>query len=201
MLEPGARCRPWHEDGSGSCSWDSCSFGWFVGTSTQIYNLTAGHCGEVGDAAYVDISGKDSVYINEFVHSEFNNARLSTGSDYDLIEIESHYFDNDVTKPCVHMSDESVQIRGSADASWLEADEPYMCRLGFRTGLSCGPFPEITDQGDSGGVIWVFAPNDSSMQYIYAVAVNSYGSDYDATMTGRRLVKPVMTDFGFGNFN
>lgn len=156
-------------------------------------------------------SGRDPVYVGEFVHSDFDDARLSTGPDYGLIEIESRYFDNIVTTPRVSMSDESVQIRGYADTSWLEANEPYICQLGFRTGLSDGSFEEITNQytvtfanityqGDSGGVIEAFDPNDSSMQNIYAVAVNSYGSDYDATMAGGKLVEPIMTDFGFAIF-
>lgn len=212
MLEPGARYRTWHEDGSGPGSWGSCSFGWFVGTNTQIYNLTAGHCGEVGDAVYVHTSGRDPVYVGEFVHSDFDDAKISSGPDYGLIQIESRYFDNVVTNPRVSMSGEPVEIRGYADASWLSANQPYMCRLGFRTGLSCGSYEEITDEytvtfanitdhGDSGGVIWAFDPNDSSQKNIYAIAVNSYTSEYDATTVGGKLIEPVMTDFDLTIFN
>ena len=129
-----------------------------------------------------------------------------------MIQIESRYFDNVVTNPRVSMSDEPVEIRGYADASWLSANQPYMCRLGFRTGLSCGSYEEITneytvtfanitDHGDSGGVIWAFDPNDSSQKNIYAVAVNSYTSEYDATTVGGKLIEPVMTDFDLTIFN
>lgn len=89
---------------------------------------------------------QDPVYAGGFVHSNFDDAKLSTGPDHGLSETESRYFDNDVTNPRVSRSDKSVQIRDYADASWLVANEPYMCRLGVRTGLSCGYFEEITNQ-------------------------------------------------------
>lgn len=155
---------------------------------------------------------QDPVYAGGFVHSNFDDAKLSTGPDHGLNETESRYFDNDVTNPRVSRSDKSVQIRGYADASWLVANEPYMCRLGVRTGLSCGYFEEITnqytvtfanitDQGDSGGVIWAFDPQDWSIQNIYAAPVNTYDNDYAATMAGGKLVEPVITDFSFAIFN
>ncbi|MFH0411462.1 hypothetical protein ACG98H_05915 [Corynebacterium sp. L4756] len=208
-MEPGASYLTWKNTAD---RWGQCSFGWWVGNDTKIYNLTAGHCGEVGDKVYVDTSGGEQVHIGEFVYSAYDEGALVSGPDYGLIEIHPDYFSYVVTNPRVSMSDSPVRLQGVARTEWLESAKPYMCRLGFRSGLSCGSYEEmvnhytvkfanITDHGDSGGAIWAFDPRDSTQTEIWAVAVNSYGSDYDATFAAGKVIEPVMDEFDLKIFN
>ncbi|MDN6352998.1 MAG: S1 family peptidase [Corynebacterium sp.] len=164
-LAPGAK---YIVDGSGGQG--NCSFGWMVhpeGDNSRLLNLTAGHCGDVGDKIYSD------------------------------------YFGYASATPSVSMGSTQVEVKGWAGKDWLEENQPYMCRLGFRSGLSCGNFQQMTndismtydaisDHGDSGGAVWAFDPSDSSQTSIYAVGVTSWLRYEDAATAGAKTVESVM---------
>lgn len=164
-LAPGAK---YIVDGSGGQR--TCSFGWMVhpeGDNSRLLNLTAGHCGDVGDKIYSD------------------------------------YFGYASATPSVSMGSTQVEVKGWAGKDWLEENQPYMRRLGFRSGLSCGNFQQMTndismtydaisDLGDSGGAVWAFDPSDSLQTLIYAVGVTSWLRYEDAATAGAKTVESVM---------
>ncbi len=155
-------------DGSGGQG--NCSFGWMVhpeGDNSRLLNLTAGHCGDVGDKIYSD------------------------------------YFGYASATPSVSMGSTQVEVKGWAGKDWLEENQPYMRRLGFRSGFSCGNLQQMTndisttydaisDHGDSGGAVWAFDPSDSSQTSIYAVGVTSWLRYEDAATAGAKTVESVM---------
>ena len=186
----------------------SCSFGWMVhpeNDNSRLLNLTAGHCGEVGDKVYVRADGQNAVNVGEIVWQAYSGSdgQVDGGPDYALIEIYSEYFEYAFATPAVNMGSTQVELKGWAGKDWLEENQPYMCRLGFRSGLSCGNFQKMTndisvtydaisDHGDSGGVVWAFDPSDSSQTSIYAVGVTSWQQYEDATTAGAKTVESPM---------
>lgn len=202
-LAPGAK---YIVDGSGGQG--NCSFGWMVhpeGDNSRLLNLTAGHCGDVGDKIYVHAQGQNAVNVGEIVWQAYSgsNGQVDGGPDYALIEIYSDYFGYASATPSVSMGSTQVEVKGWAGKDWLEENQPYMCRLGFRSGLSCGNFQQMTndismtydaisDHGDSGGAVWAFDPSDSSQTSIYAVGVTSWLRYEDAATAGAKTVESVM---------
>ncbi|MGP9723675.1 S1 family peptidase [Corynebacterium sp. AOP40-9SA-29] len=191
----------------------SCSFGWTVAKKDQpsrIYNLTAGHCGNEGDRVYITAASGEKVNVGEFVESYFDGTpdNVGPGDDYGLIEIYSEYQEYIEATPSVNVGGTPLSLGGWRSAEWLESAKPYICRLGWRSGLSCGNFQDmlnaktltfdaIQDQGDSGGAIWAVDPTDQSEVNIYAVGVASFGYVEDATTAGAKVVGPMMDKFGF----
>ncbi|HJC86197.1 MAG TPA: S1 family peptidase [Candidatus Corynebacterium faecigallinarum] len=203
LLTPGAK---YIVDGAGGQG--NCSFGWMVhpeNDNSRLLNLTAGHCGEVGDKVYVRADGQNAVNVGEIVWQAYSGSdgQVDGGPDYALIEIYSEYFEYAFATPAVNMGSTQVELKGWAGKDWLEENQPYMCRLGFRSGLSCGNFQKMTndisvtydaisDHGDSGGVVWAFDPSDSSQTSIYAVGVTSWLQYEDATTAGAKTVESPM---------
>lgn len=173
----------------------ACSVGWFVAKegADVAYMTTAGHCVEKGEEIfYVDANG-DPVVAGKAVLSTGGN--LESDLDYGLIELypEAEW---QATIP-VH---ESLQVVGSANATWVEENKPYICRLGYRSGLSCGSFIEretdnvfryenISDQGDSGGPVWAQDPATGEW---YAVGITSFMEYADATNAGAMALAPLL---------
>ncbi|CUU66594.1 hypothetical protein ACTXKQ_09350 [Corynebacterium variabile] len=205
-LEPGAK---YHTDDG------SCSFGWLVGMESggPTSSLTAGHCGNVGDTVYVDTSSGDTIPVGEFIWQAFDGeANIGTGNDYAIIRFYDDVLYATLGTPEVTFDDVPVELAGWRDAAWLEQNKPYMCRLGYRSGLSCGTFQEMTnsntvmfdnisDHGDSGGAIWAVDPADPTGSKIYAVAVNSFGNENDATSAGGKTIDQVMGHFDLTIYN
>ena len=90
------------------------------------------------------------------------------------------------------------KIIGWAGAEWLQKHKPYICRMGHRTGITCGKFDRLesdglfafvsfVDRGDSGGP--VYAVTD---QGLVAVGVTSYKFLYDAGKARAMLIEDVM---------
>lgn len=195
---PGARYIMDSPSGQGG----ECSFGWWVFDESQPdrhFIMTAGHCGNEGDNVYIETSSGETVPVGQFVWSDFQE-NGNTPIDYALIEltIDPQYVSG--TPPL-----EGMQLAGYADGSWLQQANPYICRLGYRTGLSCGQFRELTsdyafaydgivDHGDSGGPVYAIDPQDNSK--MYAVGVTSFMFAQDATNSGAATIAPIMEDFG-----
>lgn len=158
-----------------------CSVGYVAQRYDRFFVLTAGHCGEKGDLfAYADNNNK---LIN------FGRMVDSTGAtdsaDYGLIEIK----DSKAVDPAI------IPLKGEYRLSrWLSPqnirENETVCRLGFRTGLSCGEylgqlnenffeFRGMADHGDSGGPAFILRGNN-----LIAVGLESYGFDKDATRDG-----------------
>ncbi|GAC56704.1 hypothetical protein GOHSU_12_00940 [Gordonia hirsuta DSM 44140 = NBRC 16056] len=205
-LEPGAK---YHVARNGKLT-SSCSLGWTVRQKSdpnRLFNLTAGHCGNKGDDVYLDPKGagnpSDMVKIGRFAWSKYDgDSKITTGDDYALIELLPEMKQYLTGTPNMTLFDQkqSVVLQGWQSAEWLAQAKPYMCRLGYRSGITCGQFQDlehgtnvsfdgITDQGDSGGVIWAFDPADTGRTKIYAVAVTSwvnFGQDA-ATSNGKTI--------------
>ena len=204
-IQPGSKYIIQHADGSSG----SCSFGWTVGPKndrSEIYNLTAGHCGKTGDKVYAFTEQGESVHVGQFVMSQYDETSeaLSSGRDYALIKFNSNAINIPGT-PNVTAGGSPLKLAGWTDSQWLEENNPYICRMGWRSGLSCGQFQKmvsdttmvydnISDRGDSGGVIWAVDPKDPSQTTIYAVGVASFLTMTDATSAGGKVIGPVMEE-------
>lgn len=211
-IEPGMKYYVETSDGIGECS-----FGWTVRVDEDpdsLYNLTAGHCGDVGDEVYMDLDQTGDpahfIHVGTFAWQLFEGESDATagGDDYALIQFLDGAEEFMTGTPNLWFGDtqEDLELVGWEDAVWLEENQPYMCRLGFRSGLSCGEFLEMTqasevaydniqDHGDSGGVVWAFDPSDPMMTTIRAVAVTSWGSTADATTAYGKTVDRVFESF------
>ena len=94
-----------------------------------------------------------------------------------------------------------MRIAGAASTDWLKEHRPRLCRLGFKTGLSCGKFiavegesvvyENISDRGDSGGP--VFTESDGKL---LAVGLTSGVWDEDKTTATAQLVEPLVKRWG-----
>ncbi|SMY01472.1 hypothetical protein BSP109_03284 [Brevibacterium sp. Mu109] len=215
MIEPGARYVTIGSDGQ----MGNCSFGWIVRERTApdtTYNLTAGHCGNPGDAVAIDPVGNDDpadmFQVGEFVWQQFTPSEDGGISetepldDYALIEFYPEYAVPELMTGtpnfALHGAQDELTLGGYCDAALFEDNVPMVGRIGYRNGLSIGPFQEmrdsnvvtfsgIADQGDSGGAIWAFDPNDDP-SFICAVAVTSYIDFEDATVATGVTVDKVM---------
>ncbi|WP_156324727.1 hypothetical protein [Corynebacterium lactis] len=180
----------------------TCSFGWLVRSredAGRLYNLTAGHCGKPGDEVFVEAGPEKLLKVGTFIwteHDEF--APAGTGPDQALIELEDSAFA--VGTPEL----DKVTLVGHASMDWLQQNRPYLCRLGWRSGLSCGSFDRIvnqhlfrydniSDKGDSGGVIWAQDPEDENR--IWAVGVTSFIQPSDAASAGGASIGGTMQRF------
>lgn len=166
----------------------SCSTGWIVSTDGRTFVLTAGHCGRPGDVIAIRDRSGNTRRVGEFVETRYTEI----GSyDDGLIELWD-------SAPYTSTIPLTGKLKGWLSADQLAAREPQICRLGYRTGLSCGEYlstdsvvvryRNISDRGDSGGP--VFAKIDGDL---YAIGVTSGGSSTDATHAVAALIAPAMT--------
>lgn len=195
---PGGRFVVESADGSRS----QCSFGWWVYNQdepSRHYVTSAGHCGEKGDQVYIQDNSGRYQKVGEFVWSAFDTENRSSPIDHALIELTVSPQSVEGT-PAV----QNLKLVGWASASWLEEAQPRICRLGYRSGLSCGSYrgmvenymfsyDNISDHGDSGGAIWAVSPDNP--REVYAVGMASYGFEEDATSAGASLLAPIMGEF------
>lgn len=174
----------------------SCSFGWFVEVPNgdgRIFNLTAGHCGNAGDAVYVRGSGGRDFRVGTFVETFYDR---SAGQDWALIDMSVR---PDAFNPPVEIS--MVELRGIDE---LDTFGGYVCALGWRSGLTCGDYSKkvgdylfehhgIRDHGDSGGAVWVYEPRSDPA---HAVGVVSAVVPADAAVSYSNSVSPALKKFG-----
>lgn len=213
IIEPGAKYFSISEDGE----MGMCSLGWMVqqeGDESRTYNLTAGHCGNPGDIVALDTVGNedpaDMVEIGQFIWQDFDETAEESLDDYALIEFAPQYVDPEIMTGTpdyrLHGEDKDLNLAGFLDTSDL-ADEYLELlsfgRLGFRNGLSIGPYKErpvdnavtfggIADHGDSGGAVWAFDPEDPTT--IYAVGVTSYIDFDDSSIATGATIDKVMEE-------
>ncbi|MGI6797765.1 hypothetical protein [Gordonia sihwensis] len=150
-LGPGARW--WTYEGDGSCS-----AGWIVNDGAREYMYSAGHCAPKGARAMLG-HGRES--LGKVVISQ-SDERTNSGSDpvYDVAAIE---LENDDATNLVPGFGEAKRLMSKDE---LLSARPDLCVVGQRTGLSCGSFEGIqdngtnillrvpVDHGDSGGAVF-----------------------------------------------
>ncbi|UDL73786.1 S1 family peptidase [Corynebacterium uberis] len=189
-----------------------CSFGWavaYASSPSRRFNLTAGHCGEIGEKIYIPSTDGQFYNVGEFVWKRLDGSgkTVGPGPDYGLIEIYPDYYRYVDGTPPVTLGGQPLRLKGWKSAQWLAAEKPYICRLGWRSGLSCGnyqamlnsmtlTFDAIQDHGDSGGAIWAMDPADPTNTTVFAVGVASWMRNDDATTAGAKVIEPVMESQG-----
>lgn len=178
---------------------NTCSFGWMVrqqGTN-RVFNLTAGHCGEKGDQVYIRVKGQQQLkYVGTFVFSTGTPKKFGVDPDYALIEVTKS---TAPINPKLPVKGATV-VNNVASLEQIDRSEPYMCRLGYRSGISCGyyigrvgnfvyQYRNISDGGDSGGPIWTV---DAQGNPQYAAGVHSFGQPNTATRAGAAAIAPIL---------
>ena len=178
-------------------SGSTCSFGWIVTDGTRIFNLTAGHCGKVGDRVIVQDKRGRSHDSGQFVESTGTPKNFGIDPDFALIDITGYEYQ---FAPPV----KKLRLTQVIDMQYLNQNEPYLCRLGWRSGLSCGyylgstsdlafKYRNISDHGDSGGPVFVYNPKTGSAM---AAGVTSYLNEERAPQAGGAAIKPYLDHFG-----
>lgn len=165
----------------------TCSTGWIVSTEGRTFVLTAGHCGRPGDVIAISDRSGNTRRVGEFVETRHTEIGSYDDGLIELWDSAPYTSEVPVTAP-LHRWDSAAQVAER---------RPQICRLGHRTGLSCGAYlssdsviveyRNITDKGDSGGP--VFAVVDGR---IHAIGVSSYLNDSDATRAGAAFIEPAM---------
>lgn len=173
-----------------------CSQGWIAGRDQEVYMVTAGHCGEVGDR----FSIRDA-YGNEAVFGEVTWSAFEQVSGYDLgliyIYPEAHH----LIDPAIPLND--VVVQGTATPAELERQHPMVCRIGYRTEAYCGTYLNYTSEGlfdyrgfakpgDSGGPVFVI---DNQGNY-WAAGVTSYITYTDGSRQSAMSIAEMMNYFG-----
>lgn len=116
-MQPGAKYVVKHADGTAGF----CSFGWSVGPkndTSKLYNLTAGHCGEVGDKVFAFNKSGEHIHVGKFVMSQLDGTKesIGPGADYALISFNSNVT-NTVRTPSVAMRSRQVSLAGWAGSA------------------------------------------------------------------------------------
>lgn len=198
LIAPGARFLVKGADDSTS----SCSFAWWVYNKDEPrrhYITSAGHCGNKGDNVYVEDEKGKFYKVGQFVWRSYDPEAKNNRTDHALIELTVNP-KNVYGTPML----KGAELAGWASPQWLEQEQPRICRLGYRSGLSCGPYKEtvgsymfgfgnISDHGDSGGAVWAVDPENPNR--IYAVGMTSYGFSHDAISNGAAALSPLIKQF------
>lgn len=171
-----------------------CSAGYIVRHQDRLFVLTAGHCGEKGDVFAYATSNKNLVNFGRMVDSIDKDGV----ADYGLIEITN--------STSFNPSLISFEEQGYKLSQWMSPqnirENERVCRLGYRTGLSCGDligqrnksffeFRGTADHGDSGGPAFVIRGNN-----LIAVGLETYGFDTDATRDGAVSISDALDYWG-----
>lgn len=167
-----------------------CSAGWLVRRQEQVFLLTAGHCGHLGDTFAVATPDGEETSFGVVVETVDDPG---SAADYALIQVFSDLAGAYRAGP----GQEPVTAAARLQDEIGPGDE--ICRLGFRTGLSCGAlrgvdtdgrrfrFAGVTDHGDSGGP--VFLRHDGEMTPLGIVSGSPRGDD---TLVIAEALTPVL---------
>ncbi|UIZ92698.1 hypothetical protein JZY91_02695 [Corynebacterium sp. CNCTC7651] len=205
MVFPGARYTTYGPDGKAK---GNCSFGWMLQDpqTRTYYNATAGHCGVVGDRVYIQKNDGTMVFAGRFVEST-GKPKTPDALDLAIISLEGSQARISSSLPTKYLkiipAKPVTKVMRSAE---LEQTQPFICRLGYRTGLSCGyylrpvnrdVFLHISpaDNGDSGGPIWVCGATAEDCRTgrsdWYAAGIESYIHPYRYGENGAATVDVV----------
>ena len=179
----------------------SCSYGWMLTSRTnpsRVFATTAGHCGEPGDVVLMDTPlGYERV--GEFVSSVYDRSSRQHAEDWALIEFDDQFTDMVTANPYIDKT-----ITGWVDPGSLP-DNARICRIGFRTGLSCGSnlgpgyddsvtfySTYYSDNGDSGGAVFAYDPKSQSYK---AVGVHNFRLGKKQVVGGYTSLEAVFDEY------
>ncbi|MBN9644492.1 hypothetical protein ACFSSC_11020 [Corynebacterium mendelii] len=170
----------------------SCSAGWFAHKGERKIMVTAGHCGSVGDrVVFVNKQG-EKFLLGRYVVSDNTMGKIDIGL-VDVTDSQAPWYSSPPLKEKV------TRLWGFDE---LQKADPMVCRLGFRTGMTCGDLAEITnrqtfsayapgDRGDSGGPVFAFVD-----KVLYPVGVTSYRNDYRPDQGWFQGLKTILDTYG-----
>lgn len=169
-----------------------CSVGWIVEKDGVRSILTAGHCGAVGDEFALENQDGSLLPIGTMTFTEYRNHGDIGRFDKGLVSVTDQSLIDATLQ--VTSSGKKLSISAVQDASWIENNKPRMCRLGARTGLSCGPsrgigvdgqiiYNAISLPGDSGGPVYAVYGTD-----VFPLGVVSGGLKADAV---HQVAQPI----------
>lgn len=168
----------------------TCSAGYLVGHDNKDYVLTSGHCGQVGDSFTIN-----DAYGNYREIGYIEYRQEDPGVDYSLIRLT----DYDSVSAALPLD---VELAGWISTDQLMEMRPELCRLGYRSGLSCGPlrgldrdgrihFTAIANHGDSGGPVFAIIGGKA-----YAVGITTGGFAQDATLVVADPIDRILAAYG-----
>ncbi|MBO0678537.1 hypothetical protein JRC04_13795 [Mycolicibacterium sp. S2-37] len=160
--------------------------------------LTAGHCRRdpVNDTVLQRTPMGDRV-IGRYVRSEV----LPGVRDMGLVDLAGS------SVPLVSDVD-AMRVTRVMTADDVRREQPQLCKSGARTGLSCGPVTNVTDNqvsfrawddlGDSGAPVYARQPDGTvaAVGILYAHTDDPFGRIVHASM-----VAPVMSEWGLSLWN
>lgn len=176
----------------------ACSAGWLTGAGDRRFIITAGHCGVPGQLFAAPDGHGNYPVIGTMVDSWVNGSPAGIfGVDIGLIEL----YPTTIATAALPLD---VQVSGWQSLGWLEATRPEICRLGYRTGLSCGPYytygnegqfyyQGFSNTGDSGGPIFarhggqlwavgVASAYDFDMPALVGMSIGDWMPGWDLTL-------------------
>lgn len=176
----------------------ACSAGWLTGAGDRRFIITAGHCGVPGQLFAVPDGHGNYPVIGSMVDSRVNGSPAGIfGVDIGLIEL----YPTTIATAALPLD---AQVSGWQSLGWLEATRPEICRLGYRTGLSCGPYytygnegqfyyQGFSNTGDSGGPIFaryggqlwavgVASAYDFDMPALVGMSIGDWMPGWDLTL-------------------
>ncbi|MBV7280962.1 S1 family peptidase [Corynebacterium sp. TAE3-ERU30] len=168
-----------------------CSAGFFGRAKGRDFMITAGHCGDQGDDIYGRNEYGEQAFLGRVVESEFTLNK----KDWALVDVSRSEAVWRSTPPF------TASLVGYLTVDQMDEVRPQICRLGWRTGLSCGDyrkgFSELmfeahapADHGDSGGPAFAIIEDK-----LYAAGFVSSGSDYEPDRETFASIAPVLEHF------
>lgn len=142
---------------------NSCSFGWVVTDGTRIFNLTAGHCGKVGDRIIVKDKQGRSHDSGQFVESTGTPKNFGSDPDFALIDITGHEYQ--FSPPL-----KNLRFPGVVDLQYLSRDN-YPHQVAAQLGLP------LADASCSGAVIGHYWNDRPKAGQIVPAQRNAIGPD------------------------
>lgn len=164
-----------------------CSAGWFFDSPSGMVLSTAGHCGVEGNSfVFVDAKGVER-QVGAVVYSGYKGKADLGVNDYALIKVDDPVLVGSFVPLDPNIVPVEWQARQQSSLEYSRFDG--ICGLGFRSGLSCGPFSHvghdgelffrrISDSGDSGGPVFGIEGNT-----LIPLGLDSAGRDEDATLS------------------
>ena len=170
----------------------SCSAGFITrDAADDPVMVTAGHCGEVGDAVHVRQGGQRK-QVGHVVHSEY--VADHTLPDVGLVALTSPAS----VSPRLAGTDPVV---GTLTVEQVQEQRPQLCRYGAASGFSCGEylgmhdgkilFANIADSGDSGGPVVALVDDRW-----FAVGITSWMLTGSRPVVAAEPLAPVLAEHG-----
>ncbi len=160
---PGSKVHVVHADATAS----TCTVGPYVSyrspAGEKLYAaITAGHCGDNGDAVY-RVRGDGS---REHISNIFGAVNDRTSNDYALLPLNTSYVN---PKAGVPYTPQGIILVQELAAASVQGVPVSLCSYGVSTGDRCGPLVEVvggrihakfpSSHGDSGGPVWANTAN------------------------------------------